>query len=698
MQLAKVVHESNGRVDPGKRVLGNVLDILEMPCPHSDSIRKLWESGRPDQMDASAIWNVEIRYLFDDFAFCFFDESHPETKNFYRTFNIVAKPGQNGHTGASKVINSQWIDPLIPRSWYATCLDLHGSRCEEPLWAYMQPSSIASPDWLIDVNEWCIVPYNNETARYLTLSYTWGNVGSLQNTTAILEQLRKPGSLEDQSKFIPQTVVDAMKITKFLGERYLWVDSLCIIQDDDTSLYSNLNVMHHIYARSTLCLVAFAGQDARHGLRGINGSSAPRNVDQVVLNIADGEQLTWYNTPRATWDRIGQQNRAPDQIGSLYNERGWTYQEFVFAKRRLIFTDGPLRWVCPSTMWGEDKHSNLVIDNMTDIPFTNWKQRRRPGLASLLTEVASGFNARHFRYHRDTLRAFLGIQNHLHGDFLGGLNYGHPDMFFDVSLVWEPDSEMFRRKTLNNASSEDDCPPSWSWMGWQGAFRFLCDDECYGPTSDGIVNPITQWFALPSPFAPTSQMRPIKCKWHQYKTMAREDDSLVPQGWVRVESPRWGGEYEIGNARFHYPVPIPPPTEPIEPIEQLQYICAHTTRAYFIARQISPSSKLHDAELCVELCTTDGLPVGFLRLHQKADEDKLLVQQRVELVAVVKGWTTELSELVSGIQEQKRDKRHSCYYALCIEWENGVAKRRASGKVFTEAWERSEEHVRLVLG
>jgi hypothetical protein len=684
MDLTRIVHASSGRVDAGKRPLGSISEVTSIPCPHSKSLQTLWHTGKPLDLDAFETWNVDLCYLFDDFAFRFYDRAQSETKSFYRTFNLIAKPDEPGHTGASRIIDKDWIDDVVPQSWYTTCLREHGAKCEEPLWMAAQPRSIATPEWLINVKEWCLVPYSSEVSRYFTLSYTWGKANCLRTTTALLEPLQQPDSLRTTYlSELPRTIRDAIGTTRFLGETYLWVDSLCIVQDDVASLHNNLNNMHHIYARSTLCLVAFAGLDANHGLRGLKGVSAPRAVDQLALPIADGEAISWYNAPRATWDSFGQ---LPTHIGRTYNERGWTFQEFIFAKRRLIFTDGPARWICPCTIWGEDKVVDLVNDNMTNMPFTKWKDRQRPGLASLLTDIASEFNVRYFTFWKDILNAFLGIQNHLHRTFVGGLNHGHPEMFFDISLLWEPEAEVSRRGSSREAPSEERYLPTWSWMGWHGAFRFLCDDEyeCYGRPSNGVTEPVAQWFTFRSS-ASMNNMRPIACDWYKHKMLARQNTSPVYDGWKQHQE----GGFEIGEARFHYPVPVSPLTLPISPIEQSQLIFAKTTRACFAARKIDTASHLRDAELCLELYTFTGQHAGFLRLHNTVDEVEIIASRRVELVAVVKGWTTELSQ---------DHYRIPCYFALCVRWEGGVARRLGTCRVFAEVWERNQEMVDLMLG
>ena len=66
----------------------------------------------------------------------------------------------------------------------------------------------------------------------MALSCTWGNVVSCQLLTSNEKDLAEAGSL---SKFdLPKTIVDGIELTQLLGLRYLWVDALCIRQDDDS--------------------------------------------------------------------------------------------------------------------------------------------------------------------------------------------------------------------------------------------------------------------------------------------------------------------------------------------------------------------------------------------------------------------------------------------------------------------------------
>lgn len=704
--------------------LGKLSDVINMPCPHSGSFQKLWESGRPRDMPTPETWSVEIcSFVLEPAIIGFFDGE----RKFDYEVDLVTNEAP-GHPGTAILLDSQWIDPSVPEYWFSNCFDEHGPKCETPNWKRLHPGTNADPDWLIDVIDHCIVPFSSDTSIYVTLSYTWGNVQCLKTTTGNLKQLRKAGSIHShEAPNIPRTVQDAIKVTEYLGERYLWVDSLCIVQDDKESLLRNLNVMHRIYANSALCIVAYAGKDANYGLRGLQGISGPRHVEQSTVDIASGERLSYFNKSHGPiYSTVSADDSTePVDKGLAYSDRGWTFQEFIFAKRRLIFTDGPLRWLCQECEFGEETSDYLDRDGWTHrMTRTYWVDDRLPSL-EILKEIVSEYNERHFTYQNDILGAFLGIQSHLDGIFQGGLNYGHPEMFFDTSLAWPATWGVKRRIAPADASPDESQLPSWSWMGWHGGFYFDGDWEYSKSSLDrtGFTESVAQWFAMRFPSPSPLNMRPVHCKWHHYKTLFERDPSQVPDGWEVYTATSGSTRCRVvsgsGTGSARYPVPIPSSTESIKPIEQLRFLFSKTTRCHFATKPVAPSLSQR-AKLSVQLSSTDGQFAGFLQLHEESDVDRFLGLGIAELVAVVKGWTTELDDFLMATQEHEKltarqspaptpqqsspylepdnKTRHICYFVLCIQWVGGVAKRRASGKVLAEVWDNYQEPVDLILG
>ena len=83
---------------------------------------------------------------------------------------------------------------------------------------------------------------------------------------------------------IPRIISDAIQLVKDVGQRYLWVDSLCIVQDDDDDKQQQLPSMVSIYSNAELVVVAAAGSDANTGIPGIQGSK--RRISQRIERIS----------------------------------------------------------------------------------------------------------------------------------------------------------------------------------------------------------------------------------------------------------------------------------------------------------------------------------------------------------------------------------------------------------------------------
>ena len=127
------------------------------------------------------------------------------------------------------------------------------------------------------------------TCRYLALSYKLGGVSVLQAKTQTISDLQKPGSLRRLRDSLSNTVRDAMDLTKDIGQRYLWVDQLCTIQDDLAKKQAAINSMSGVYAFAFLTIIAADGNDAHAGLRGYG--SRPRGCEQMAYEIGSGLKL-----------------------------------------------------------------------------------------------------------------------------------------------------------------------------------------------------------------------------------------------------------------------------------------------------------------------------------------------------------------------------------------------------------------------
>lgn len=180
------------------------------------------------------------------------------------------------HTYQECLPDPKWINIEEVRQWIETCDIEHGKE-------YHQNSiGTERPIWLIDVEQVCLVPADEH--RYVALSYVWGGVESSQATMDKIEQLKLPGSLEEEEPqfLIPRTIRHAMGLTKMLGKKHIWVDRFCICQDDIKSKHSQIQSMADTYGNAHLTIVATNEWDANHGLRGLKGVTKPRDLSQYM--------------------------------------------------------------------------------------------------------------------------------------------------------------------------------------------------------------------------------------------------------------------------------------------------------------------------------------------------------------------------------------------------------------------------------
>ena len=163
------------------------------------------------------------------------------------------------------------------RHWIARCETQH-PHCRE---RSASESDISNEGLLvIDVLHRCIVPAP-ETCRYIALSYVWGNATQVQLREDNFLELSREHSLSDAR--IPATIRDAMILVERLGERYLWVDALCIISDVAAIRQTAISNMDNIYSGSILTVVAGTCNSADDALRGV---STKRHCKQVTRKIS----------------------------------------------------------------------------------------------------------------------------------------------------------------------------------------------------------------------------------------------------------------------------------------------------------------------------------------------------------------------------------------------------------------------------
>lgn len=177
--------------------------------------------------------------------------------------------------------------------------------CDLPEWLRGQESE--RPEWLIDTEKGCLTRLHDSSVDYITLSYTWGQTPALMTLRENLAEMQQPGRLRvlSEGKHMPDTIRCAIAVTRSLGQRYLWVDSLCIVQDDEACKKRALPKMHLIYATYVMLSLAYSQYYKEFGPRGWslvipNLSSISRWYGTQVLTSLSGEDARPRSSNRAS--------------------------------------------------------------------------------------------------------------------------------------------------------------------------------------------------------------------------------------------------------------------------------------------------------------------------------------------------------------------------------------------------------------
>lgn len=651
---------------------------------------------------------------------------------------LLSKPEDEDKPGICKQnLDPKWVDLQIARRWMDFCIKEHGSTCSDILNLHSCP-----PAYLIDTKRDCILQPDKKELDYVALSYRWGSQAGFRTDKASVAALMDEGSLR-RTEGIPPAIHHAMHIVRSIGERYLWVDSVCLVSDDEDHLNEQLQMMGSIYACAKLTIVATDGDawDGLHGIRDAPGAPGKsRDLSNTFL-YPNGVQITVRDHP--PWSQTS---------GSVseYFRRGWTYQEYFLSKRRLTFSKKQMHWKCSIATWHEDRPDaqDRAMDGQS-FRYTNGPHAK-PDLNELARMVAE-YQMRDFTRPDDALPGFAGLLKILTRTFEGGFLCGHPETWFDASLMWNCDFKngwrdghsrkptLERRKVSRQPSTLPGAVlPSWAWIGWKGTLlRFLDDEEDFELFHSLIphiiwqfvTTPVTEWYSHETP---TSIRRRIQ----SFPQFLNADGSLGDnyQGWL-VDTYDPNRHYSrvnedeqskiMGKRVYHHPAIVPhtyfwapfPKSSDGQGAstcarEQYQYISCHTKRGWFGVMSASGDRKPFGApetrctipfDAQAALMDDQGRVCGWLQLPPSDDIALMLERSHHDYDGNDKALARCISELkieLVAVCQRRRscpcwpwtDGGCSCgedfYGVLYVEWVDGVAYRRGCGYVKKEMWER----------
>ncbi|KAK2730351.1 heterokaryon incompatibility protein [Colletotrichum kahawae] len=248
------------------------------------------------------------------------------------------------HSPQARKIESQStnVDEVfaLASAWIKNCLEIH-DQCDLGI-----GQSFTLPTRLIDCGDpessstqSCRLIETQQTPAagpYMTLSHCWGKAHCLKLTQSNLAQLLAA----IPTSTLPPLYQDAITITRSLGVRYLWIDSICIIQDEpqQTDWKKEVTRMGDVYANSMCNISALDCQDASYPIFR-DRSAAALNSPVVETDVHGNGQTAHYLTrDDYAWHY--------EVVRSTVNSRAWVFQERLLSPRILNFGKNEVYWEC----------------------------------------------------------------------------------------------------------------------------------------------------------------------------------------------------------------------------------------------------------------------------------------------------------------------------------------------------------------
>ncbi|KAJ2990320.1 hypothetical protein NUW58_g3008 [Xylaria curta] len=353
------------------------------------------------------------------------------------------------------------------KSWVRDCCEKHDD-CKDRL-------STVLPTRVLDLARdegfvFLCEPEETQTGSYVALSHVWGGEVPIRTTTETLD-LFKDGIRLDS---LPQTFRDAVFMARLLECPYLWIDSLCIIQDSKEDWTREAARMADAYGNAYVTIAAVAAENSNSGLFSKHEASVAKHTIQragesgrdMIVDVRPALEHTPYyesspyGLPQGTEARL---------LG-----RAWCFQEYLLSPRVLLFTDWEILWVCLSRRecnCGHISRDSRDINPESDLKIRFDKTLRSGSvrqLHRLWMDIVNRYSLKDMTYATDKLPALAGIAYLFSAKHLGRYVNGVWESTLIQDLFWEISWSFVEFNHIMVRRPEGLSMPSWSWASVAG--------------------------------------------------------------------------------------------------------------------------------------------------------------------------------------------------------------------------------------
>ncbi|KAF5703420.1 hypothetical protein FMUND_13002 [Fusarium mundagurra] len=310
-------------------------------------------------------------------------------------------------------------------------------------------------------NTWRLY-HKPEYVRYAALSHRW----SPKTRKLRTRDVKNYGNPQPDSA-LPQNYQDIISICRAIPMRYLWIDSLCIIQDDGGSEFrKEAPLMTDIYQYAYLTLSIcwdFPGLS-------IFRECQPRSIPRPKLRLDDKVHESVSESDEWVFAEETERSELLVHVsGAPINQRGWVLQERCLSRRLLYLGNEQLYWECDGCIGSEASPGDIpngggrksILDLTTVDREIAWSWTLKQYTASDLT------------YESDRLIAIAGLAKSIAARTGETYFAGIWLESWMQCLLWEPVKKRARR-SLSKPGEVAIVPPSWSWLGFSGSVESTC--------------------------------------------------------------------------------------------------------------------------------------------------------------------------------------------------------------------------------
>lgn len=379
------------------------------------------------------------------------------------------------------------------RHWLEQCLTSH-ERCHVPMTVFF-------PSRILDVGTYSDTirlqsNFAGFSSPYVTLSHCWGGGEEIPKTTKQTLE-RMTSGIEIRS--LPATFAAAVQLTKALGFMYLWIDSLCIIQDCNDDWVAECSQMGKIYSHSSLTISAVSG--GQYSLNIKPGVPYYKPVFSESRTLCES-----CSNGHTGFDSLTEDTATTMLLDSPLLQRGWALQERLLSCRVLYFTASSMTWECSSSFTTFDtvgrigKALRLPFAQETTLSNHNAHLSVLPARLPqeymiMWKDIVREYSKRKLTFAQDKLPALAGIASKVAErtghTYVAGLWLQD---LLPIGLLWSRD---FATIPLSRPQYR---APSWSWasidspVAWS---KSLLESNAYAE-----VKIISHDISLPSKISP----------------------------------------------------------------------------------------------------------------------------------------------------------------------------------------------------